>query len=72
MEKPTDTILALSGYRTGVVWVNGHNVGRYWEIGPQQRLYVPATLLKVGRNDVVVLDLLKTDASPLSGAATLR
>lgn len=72
MEKPTDTFLDMTGYRKGVVWVNGQNVGRYWEIGPQQRLYVPATLLKAGRNEVVVLDLLKTDAAPLFGAASLK
>jgi beta-galactosidase len=55
-----------------VVWVNGHNLGRYWDIGPQTRLYCPASWLKAGQNEVIVLDLLKTEASPLKGAATLR
>ncbi|MCU0619783.1 MAG: beta galactosidase jelly roll domain-containing protein, partial [Gemmatimonadaceae bacterium] len=72
METPTDTYLDLSRYKKGVVWVNGHNIGRFWEIGPQQRLYVPATMLRRGRNDVVVLDLLATEAAPVSGAATLK
>lgn len=72
METPTDTYIDMTGYRKGVVWVNGHNLGRYWEIGPQHRLYAPATFLRAGRNEVVVLDLLKTDASPLRGAATLK
>jgi beta-galactosidase len=62
----------MTGYRKGVVWVNGHNLGRYWDVGPQTRLYCPASFLRAGRNDVLVLDLLKTDASPLRGAATLR
>lgn len=72
METPTDTYIDMTGYKKGVVWVNGHNLGRYWDIGPQHRLYAPATVLKAGRNEVVVLDLLKTDATPLAGAATLK
>ena len=72
LDKPADTFIDMAGYRKGVVWVNGHNLGRYWDIGPQTRLYAPAPFLKAGRNDVLVFDLLKTDASPLRGAATSR
>ena len=72
LDKPADTFIDMTGYRKGVVWVNGHNLGRYWDIGPQTRLYAPAPFLKAGRNEVVVLDLLKTDASPLRGVATLK
>jgi beta-galactosidase len=72
LDKPADTFIDVTGYRKGVVWVNGHNLGRYWEIGPQFRLFCPASFLKQGRNDVVVLDLLKADASPMRGAATLK
>jgi beta-galactosidase len=72
LEKPADTFIDLTGYKKGVVWVNGHNLGRFWEIGPQFRLYAPASFLKAGRNEVVVLDLLKTEATPLRGEATLK
>jgi beta-galactosidase len=72
LDQPADTFIDMTGYRKGVVWVNGHNLGRYWDIGPQTRLYAPAPFLKAGRNDVVVLDLLKTEAAPLRGAATLK
>jgi beta-galactosidase len=48
--------------------VNGHNLGRYWDIGPQTKLYCPASWLVKGKNTVVVLDLHMTDASPLRGA----
>ena len=52
-----DTYLDMSEYRKGVVWVNGHNLGRYWsDLGPQRRLYCPAPWLKVGENTIVVLD----------------
>jgi beta-galactosidase len=52
-----DTYLDMRGWGKGYVWVNGHNLGRYWRIGPQQSLFVPAGWLKNGRNEVVVLDL---------------
>jgi beta-galactosidase len=47
----------MRGWGKGYVWVNGHNLGRYWSIGPQQSLFVPSGWLKNGSNEVVVLDL---------------
>lgn len=41
----------------GMVWVNGHAMGRFWEIGPQQTLYMPGCWLKEGGNEIIVLDL---------------
>jgi len=52
-----DTFLDMRGWAKGYVWVNGHNLGRYWKIGPQQSLFLPATWLSRGTNSVVVLDL---------------
>lgn len=52
-----DTFLNLSAWTKGAVWVNGHNLGRFWNIGPQQTLFVPAPWLKAGVNEVVVFDL---------------
>jgi len=56
VDQPADTFLDMSGWTKGVVWVNGHNLGRFWCIGPQQTLYVPGCWLKTGTNEVVVLD----------------
>jgi beta-galactosidase len=56
---PTDTFLDVSGAGHGVAYVNGFCVGRYWDIGPQQSLYVPAPLVRAGRNEVLLLDLEK-------------
>ena len=55
-DKPSDTWLDMSGWTKGVVWINGHNMGRFWSIGPQQTLYVPGCWLHKGHNDIVVLD----------------
>jgi len=52
-----DTFLDLRGWGIGAVWVNGHCLGRYWSVGPQQSLFLPAPWLKRGANEVIVLDL---------------
>lgn len=52
-----DTFLDMRSWGRGAVWVNGRNLGRYWNIGPQQTLYLPGCWLKKGRNDILVLDI---------------
>ncbi|MGA2196321.1 MAG: beta-galactosidase family protein [Bryobacteraceae bacterium] len=52
-----DTFLDMRGWGKGMVWINGRNLGRYWRIGPQQSLFVPAPWLKPGANEIIVLDL---------------
>jgi beta-galactosidase len=54
-----DTYLDLRTFGKGFVFLNGHHLGKYWNIGPQQTLYVPACWLKKGRNEVIVFDALK-------------
>ena len=58
IEKPGDTFLDMRPWGKGVVWVNGHCLGRYWDIGPTQTMYLPGPWLKRGRNQIVILDLL--------------
>ncbi|XP_075772516.1 beta-galactosidase-1-like protein 2 isoform X2 [Pelodiscus sinensis] len=53
---PRDTFLKLEGWEKGVVFVNGKNLGRYWKIGPQETLYLPATWLKPGNNEIIVFE----------------
>lgn len=57
VDQPRDTFLSLSGWTKGVAWVNGFNLGRYWKVGPQQSLYVPATVLKPGKNELILFEL---------------
>lgn len=64
-----DTYLDMSRWGKGVVWVNGHNLGRYWSIGPQQTLYLPAEWLKKGKNEVVIFELLKNKQEQLAGVS---
>jgi beta-galactosidase len=64
-----DTFLDTSAWSKGMVWVNGHNLGRYWEIGPQQTLYCPAPWLKMGTNEIVVFEFNAVRHGAITGLA---
>ncbi|MBR5879736.1 MAG: hypothetical protein IKY91_09275, partial [Akkermansia sp.] len=57
LDQCIDTFLDMRGWQKGYVWVNGHLLGRYWHIGPQERLYCPGEFLKQGANTIEILDL---------------
>lgn len=57
----------MSTWGKGMVWVNGHAVGRFWEIGPQQTLFMPGCWLKEGKNEIVVLDLKGPKQATIKG-----
>src|SRR6185312_1914411 len=59
LQKTGDTYLDMSAWGKGVVWINGHNLGRYWNIGSQQTFYVPVEWLKKGDNEIVVFELFQ-------------
>lgn len=56
VDEAGDTFLDFTGWGKGVAWINGFNLGRYWEIGPQRRLYIPGPLLKTGANEVILFE----------------
>jgi beta-galactosidase len=64
-----DTYLDMQDWGKGCVWINGHNLGRYWSIGPQQTIYVPLEWLHKGKNQVVVLELNNPAQTKLRGIA---
>ena len=56
-----DAYVDTEGFTKGNVFINGFNLGRYWNTaGPQQRLYLPGPLLKKENNEIVVLELENT------------
>lgn len=69
LKTTADTYLDMQKWGKGMVWVNGNNLGKYWEVGPQQTLYLPAEWLKKGKNEIVVLELNKPEQTTLSGLA---
>jgi beta-galactosidase len=62
-----DTFLDVRKLNKGAVWINGHPIGRYWNIGPQDTLYVPGPWLHRGDNQIVVFDLKGLSSPQLAG-----
>lgn len=66
-----DTFLDMSTWEKGHVWVNGHHLGRFWKIGPQQTLFVPGVWLKKGKNEVIVMDVGTPKSALIRGVKDL-
>ncbi|WP_121202093.1 glycoside hydrolase family 35 protein [Mucilaginibacter gracilis] len=64
-----DTYLDMRPFGKGFVYLNGHNLGKYWNIGPQQTIYIPAVWLNKGKNQIVVFDELKNGHTSISTLA---
>lgn len=69
LDKVGDTFLDLHKLGKGDIWVNGHCLARYWNIGPSQTAYAPGCWLHAGANEVVVLDLLGSEKPEIAGLA---
>ena len=67
IEKPGDTFFDLRSWGKGVVWVNGHCLGRFWNIGPTQTAYVPGCWLRAGKNEFTILDLIGPEKPVIAG-----
>jgi beta-galactosidase len=64
---PQDMYIDMSAWGSGYVFVNGHNLGRYWTAaGPQKRLYCPGVWLTSGSNTIVVFEFIQGSAGSLS------
>jgi beta-galactosidase len=62
-----DTFLDVRDLHKGAVWINGHAIGRYWDIGPQDTLYVPGAWLHTGWNQIIVFDIDGVQSPRLAG-----
>ncbi|HEX7340424.1 MAG TPA: beta-galactosidase [Rhodanobacteraceae bacterium] len=72
LASPADCFVDMSAWHKGYVWVNGHLLGRYWKIGPQQRLYCPQGWWKAGANEVLIFDQQQTHPAPIRGRVSLH
>lgn len=61
-----DTYLDMRSFGKGFVFLNGYNLGKYWQIGPQQTIYIPSGWLKKGKNEIIVFDELKQGHTTIS------
>lgn len=62
----------MSKFNKGYVFVNGINLGRYWSVGPQKRLFCPGVWLKKGTNKVHVLEMKYNGVQEIEGKTTLK
>jgi beta-galactosidase len=67
LEKAGDTFLDLRGWGKGDLWVNGHCLGRFWNIGPTQTAYAPGCWLRAGVNEIVILDYVGPQSAEIAG-----
>jgi beta-galactosidase len=67
LKTPGDTFLDLRSWGKGDLWVNGHCLGRYWNIGPTQTAYAPGCWLRAGENEIIILDLTGPQQPAIAG-----
>jgi beta-galactosidase len=72
IETPGDLYIDLSAWSKGYLWINGQLLGRYWNIGPQQRLFCPGPWLQAGDNELLLLDLHRTTSAVVTAADSLQ
>lgn len=70
LDEPADTYIDTTGFGKGVAFVNGTNVGRYWEIGPIATLYVPHGMTRAGVNELVLFETEGTVSDSISLRST--
>ena len=57
---PWRVIINASG--SGYMWVNGQNIGRYWEEGPQREFFLPECWLNFGGTNTLVIGLRQSES----------
>ena len=56
---PWRAVISASG--SGYMWLNGHNIGRHWEEGPQREFFLPECWLNFGGQNTLVLGLRQSE-----------
>lgn len=59
--EPNDTFIDMQAWKKGIVIINGFVLSRYLFLGPQQTAYLPAPLLKKGKNDLIIFEHFQAD-----------
>ena len=70
LDETGDTFIDMEAWGKGLIFVNGHNIGRYWQVGPQQTLYIPGVWLNKGENKIVIFEQLND--TPQSEVRTVK
>ncbi len=70
LDETGDTFIDMEPWGKGIIFINGKNIGRYWQVGPQQTLYIPGVWLKKGENKIVIFEQL--NETPMSEVKTVK
>ena len=70
LKETGDTFIDMEQWGKGIIFINGINIGRYWQVGPQQTLYIPGVWLKKGENKIVIFEQL--NAEPKAEVGTVK
>ena len=70
LDETGDTFIDMEAWGKGIIFINGHNIGRYWKVGPQQTLYIPGVWLKKGENKIVIFEQL--NETPMTEVKTVK
>ena len=72
LEEVGDIYFNMRKFTKGYLWVNGRNLGRFWEAGPQYHLFCPGVWLKKGENEMYILELYQNEKEKtIKGEQTL-
>lgn len=70
LDETGDTFIDMEAWGKGIIFINGHNIGRYWKVGPQQTLYIPGVWLNKGENKIVIFEQL--NETPMAEVKTVK
>ena len=71
--KVTDTYFSMENIGTkGIVVVNGFNLSRYWEKGPQVTMYCPAPFLKKAKNEIIIFEQHTLKSNTISSVDKIK
>jgi beta-galactosidase len=70
LDETGDTFIDMEAWGKGIIFINGHNISRYWKVGPQQTLYIPGVWLKKGENKIVIFEQL--NETPMTEVKTVK
>lgn len=70
LDETGDTFIDMEAWGKGIIFINGHNIGRYWKVGPQQTLYIPGVWLNKGENKIVIFEQL--NETPMTEVKTVK
>ncbi|EJX01097.1 glycosyl hydrolase family 35 [gut metagenome] len=70
LEETGDTFIDMETWGKGIIFINGIHIGRYWQVGPQQTLYIPGVWLKKGENKIVIFEQL--NETPMTSVRTVK